>query len=249
MIDPPPKGLDTQVVGRGLIARTFLQDLGVLNKGFVIFASGVSNSGETRPAEFSREKTLIDYWLKRLDGRIFIYFSTCSVYGKYNNYVDHKLKIEELIRDSKGVGHIYRLSQVVGVAKNTTLVPFFTQQALNHASVDIFAGAARNLLSISDVVRLVKLVSPMRGEEPFSMNLASYHSTTAINIYKRITELCDKPFKARLVDGGDNQIVPIDELYGFLDKGDPLFADDYWKTVLDIWVPRLQQALQQGNCR
>ena len=77
------------IIGDGDIAKV-LPD----RDDYIWFASGVSNSQETRKAEFSREKDLLftfaDDQTKRL-----VYFSSLSVFYKDSPYTRHKRKMEQ----------------------------------------------------------------------------------------------------------------------------------------------------------
>ncbi len=87
------------IVGNGLIANLFKNED---RENVVFFASGVSNSLETDKSAFLREENLIRKTIKENPNKIFIYFSTCSIYDSSKNgssYVNHKLKMERLVED------------------------------------------------------------------------------------------------------------------------------------------------------
>ena len=86
------------VIGNGLMAKSF-SDYNNRND-IIVFASGVSNSTETRSSEFKREYNLVIDVLKRYPEFKFVYFSTCSIEDKSveeRPYVRHKLKLEDYI--------------------------------------------------------------------------------------------------------------------------------------------------------
>lgn len=80
------------IIGHGDIA-SVLKD----RDDFIYFASGVSNSLETRQAEFTREKDLLfslaDDQTKRL-----VYFSSLSILYKESPYTRHKKKMETYVK-------------------------------------------------------------------------------------------------------------------------------------------------------
>ena len=87
------------IVGNGLIANLFKNDD---IENVVFFASGVSNSLETEKSAFLREENLLRKHLTENPEKIFIYFSTCSIYDSSKNgslYVNHKLKMERLVEE------------------------------------------------------------------------------------------------------------------------------------------------------
>ena len=102
------------IIGNGLIASLFKE---TDREDVVFFASGVSNSLETRSEEFLREENLIKKTIQENPEKIFVYFSTCSVYDSSktgSNYVLHKLKMEQLIKESVEHYLILRVSNAVG---------------------------------------------------------------------------------------------------------------------------------------
>jgi nucleoside-diphosphate-sugar epimerase len=80
------------IVGNGDIA-SVLPD----RDDFIWFASGVSNSQETRSSECTREKDLLFTFADERDKRL-IYFSTLSVFYKDSPYTRHKKKMEQYVK-------------------------------------------------------------------------------------------------------------------------------------------------------
>ena len=168
------------IVGSGLIASAFQnQDFG---EYLTVFASGVSNSQEHRQPEFIRESDLLKYWLSNSES--LIYFSTCSVEVddlKKNPYVLHKLQMERLVL-SKASGIVIRLPQVVGRSDNKyTLTNFLASKIFNNERYDLYCGALRNLIDISDVVKLTKFLL----ESDHECNLLSF----AMPSYYEVSEI------------------------------------------------------------
>lgn len=83
------------IIGNGDIA-SILKD----REGFVFFASGVSNSQETRASEFRREKDLlfdqIDLCFQK--NLRLVYFSSLAVYNSDTPYFKHKRKMEQYVK-------------------------------------------------------------------------------------------------------------------------------------------------------
>jgi hypothetical protein len=78
------------IIGNGDMA-SVLKD----KKGILYFASGVSNSKETRESEYKREEDLL---LKQDRNLHIIYFSSLSIFYKDTRYTKHKKDMESLIR-------------------------------------------------------------------------------------------------------------------------------------------------------
>ena len=86
------------IIGNGLIASAFKLTLSE-NSDVIVFASGVSNSGEARSEAFLRERKLLVEALKYK--KYILYFSTCSMHDlflKDTPYVTHKMEMESLVR-------------------------------------------------------------------------------------------------------------------------------------------------------
>jgi hypothetical protein len=108
------------VVGRGDIA-SVLPKKG--NRLF--FASGVSNSLETRESEYSREKNLL---LKQNRKAHLVYFSTLAVLYGNNRYVSHKRELEELIKQEFPRYAIVRIGNITWGTNPHTIINFFRLQ-------------------------------------------------------------------------------------------------------------------------
>lgn len=106
------------IVGKGDIA-SILND----REGALFFVSGVSNSNETRDAEFFREIELLD---KQDRSKCIFYFSSISVddiskVGS-NKYLQHKLRMEALIKSNFQNYNIIRIGNIIwGNNPNTFL--------------------------------------------------------------------------------------------------------------------------------
>ncbi len=142
------------IIGNGLIASSFHPHF-ENNADVIIFASGVSNSRETNPAAFQREERLLMNALA--SKKYLVYFSTCSLSDpelQQSPYVMHKIKIEELVRSSKGYA-IFRLTQVVGKTSNPhTLTNYLYQHITSDTPFQIWRHAKRNLIDVDDVVSI-----------------------------------------------------------------------------------------------
>ncbi|HEX7869337.1 MAG TPA: NAD-dependent epimerase, partial [Chryseobacterium sp.] len=106
------------IIGNGLIANALKS---IDTENILFFASGVSNSLENRSSEFDREYNLLKNTIENHPGKIFVYFSTCSIYDSSKNnshYVLHKLKMEQIIADSCQQYFILRVSNAVGKGGN-----------------------------------------------------------------------------------------------------------------------------------
>lgn len=107
------------IIGSGDIA-SVLPD----RDDLVFFASGVSNSQETRESEFRREKDLLfdqDY------EKHIIYFSTLSVFYSSTKYAHHKKRMEAFVKMFKK-HTIIRIGNITWGTNPHTLINYFKAQ-------------------------------------------------------------------------------------------------------------------------
>ena len=146
------------IIGNGMIAKGF-EDF-KYNNEVVIFASGVSNSGETSKVEFSREKDILKRALKEEEDKIFIYFGTCSVYDSQSSqgsYVEHKLKMEKIVQSKHSNYLIFRLPQVLGKNNKKQLVGFLFDKLKNDELFSLY-DIERNIIDISDIEKIASRI-------------------------------------------------------------------------------------------
>src|SRR5690554_2026187 len=140
------------IVGNGLIANAFRE---YDRDDVIFFASGVSNSLETDQAQFDREENLIRKTIEENPGKIFVYFSTCSIYDSSKNasfYVNHKLNMEHLVASDCEKYLIARVSNAVGKGGNPNLLMnYIYRSILNQTKITIHQNAKRNLIDIEDI--------------------------------------------------------------------------------------------------
>jgi len=152
---PPATQAGAAVVGTGLLASAF--DHALLRPlGATVFASGVSNSSETRPEAFAREEALLRQHLAASTGR-FVYFSTCSIADTDragSAYVVHKERMESLV--AARLDHlVLRLPQVVGPTANPhTLTNFLANHIREGRDFPVWANAIRCLVDVEDVAAI-----------------------------------------------------------------------------------------------
>lgn len=228
----------TTVIGTGLLARAFSG--AKFATDCVVIASGVSNSSERRQSEFEREARLVHRSiLENIDQRI-LYFSTCSILQQVGTpYTHHKMEMEALVTKMAPVFHIFRLPQVVGLARNTTLVSHFVAGIIGERKIQLQRDAYRNLLGVTDVVRLVShLASGSIGLNSIQ-HLAAAHSVSVVEILNSISELIGIAPHVELVEGGERYEIPIEFLRHNFDADDEVMKREYWLSVLKKYVPEI----------
>ncbi|MDB5242827.1 MAG: hypothetical protein JWP57_3452 [Spirosoma sp.] len=215
------------VVGNGMIARRFIEF--AERSDVVIFASGVSNSKETHPEPFARERQLVDKTLRETRGSLFVYFSTASVEDpteKGSPYVTHKLKLEQLIRNQAANHLLVRASNVVGGPGNPhTILNFFVNRILRNEPFTIWQHATRNLIDLDDVYRVVTdyIAKPAGWNQ--TILVANPYSISPLALVQAIETHTGQRAQYELVDKGIPFALSADSLSDQLQ----VTAGSYWQ--------------------
>lgn len=107
------------VIGNGDIASA-IKD----RKDLLFFASGVSNSKETRESEYRREINLL---LDQDKSSHIVYFSSLSVFYSDTRYTKHKKHMESLVKGFK-TWTIIRIGNITWGTNPHTLINFFREK-------------------------------------------------------------------------------------------------------------------------
>ena len=141
------------VIGNGMIAQAFASYR--TQEGFVIFASGVSNSNTNDLKQFEREKKLLTDAIKTAEQKTLVYFSTCSITDpslQNSSYVKHKRLMEGLIAQNSPNYTIFRLTNPVGKTDNpNTVLNYFIEKIINQQPFEAWKDASRNIIDIDDM--------------------------------------------------------------------------------------------------
>ena len=142
------------IIGNGLLASAF-SSYGTYDD-VIIFASGVSNSKETKEADFKREIDLLIKSISDNKGLKIIYFSCVLADIIDNHYFNHKLNAEAIIKNSSDNYLIFRIPQIIGKTGNkNNLVNYFKDSIINGNEITIFNDTQRALIDIDDLVKIV----------------------------------------------------------------------------------------------
>ena len=199
------------IVGNGLIANLFREND---RENVVFFASGVSNSLETEKSAFLREENLLRKHLTENPKKIFIYFSTCSIYDSSKNgslYVNHKLKMERLVEDLAKEYVILRVSNAVGKGGNPNLLMNYLVNSVKEEKIiNVHTLATRNLIDADDVKNItLKFIN----ENSFNkiINVAYLENFSTIQILEILEKHFNKTAKTSLVKSGQSYLISIPE--------------------------------------
>lgn len=207
------------IVGRGLIASLFTD---IDQENCIFFASGVSNSLENRKEEFLREENLIRSTMAENPDKIFIYFSTCSIYDSSkteSSYVLHKLRMEQIIKEFCEKYLILRVSNVVGQGGNPNLLMnYLTRSVKSNDRITVHTNATRNLINAEDVKNIT--LSLLDNKELNRIvNVAYLQNYTIIEILEILERFYNVKLNLDLIKSGSGYDIDVFDIeYHFRDN-------------------------------
>lgn len=137
------------IIGHGDIA-SVLPD----REGFIFFASGVSNSQETRESEYQRE---IDLLMKQNKQKHLVYFSSLCIFYSDNRYARHKKYMEELIRKTFKHYTIVRIGNITWGKNPHTLINYLKNRRKAGKELEI-KNVYRYILNKKDFLHWIGLI-------------------------------------------------------------------------------------------
>jgi nucleoside-diphosphate-sugar epimerase len=183
------------IIGKGMVAHAF-KDLSGWEDD-VLFAAGVSNSGEQDEKAYQKETELVKLNLQKLKSPArFVYFSTTSIFDPSksgNFYIRHKLFVEDLIRNSNVNYLILRLPNLVGRSNNpNTLTNFFASAIKSGRKIKLNSKAIRHLIDVSDLSVILNDIIKQFGRRNLTVNVDTDKPLTAGEILSLLEEVLKK---------------------------------------------------------
>ena len=201
----------------------------------VIFASGVSDSTETRPAAFAREKDLLHRIRAKHPEALLVYFGTCSVYDpdrRDTPYVAHKLEMESMIEASPGPWLVLRLPLAVGHGhRGRTLARFLHERIVHEEPFEIWSGATRYPIDVEDVVRIAKYLIGRRSYWSRRINVV-LRAFPVLEFVRALEAATGKKAKYTLLPKGRHYEVACPEIAHLAGELQLDFSADYLGRVL-----------------
>ncbi len=227
------------VVGNGLLAGAFVAY--AEDRDIVIFASGVSNSGERASAEFERERVLLTDTLKN-DPALIIYFSTCSIFDpalSNSLYIKHKIEMESLLQ-AHGRDHmILRLPQVVGVTQNPhTITNFIRDRLVSGETFTVWANASRTLIDVDDVRALADHFIADPAFRNRAINIFPPMHTGAVALVRMMERILDRKGVYAVADVGSSVVLDDPDIVPAAIASGIRFTSDYPEQVLRKYYGR-----------
>jgi len=224
-------------IGNGLIANGL--KLSSKHQTIVLFASGVSNSNETNPAAFDREKKLLIQSLEQHNDKTFVYISSCDVEDPLDNtmYYSHKLAMEDIVKRSTKKHYIFRLPQVVGKTTNkNTLFSFLVDKTTHNQPFDVWTKATRNLIDVDDVDRIINYILSHNIFRNEITNIASLHNTSILELVTRIETYMGKKARYDEVPKGHEYKIDTTKIEKILVKLNITFDASYLERLIQKYI-------------
>ena len=221
------------IIGNGLIANLFKNED---RENVVFFASGVSNSLETEKSAFLREENLLRKHLTENPEKIFIYFSTCSIYDSSKNaslYVNHKLKMERLVEELAKKYVILRVSNAVGKGGNPNLLMNYLVNAFHQEKeITVHTLATRNLIDADDIK---KITLKFINENILNriINVAYLENFSTSEILEILEKYFNKSAKTSLVKSGQSYLISIPEVESYFTENNLTNKENYLLRILE----------------
>ncbi len=193
------------IIGGGLIANNFERYRD--SRDTIIFASGVSNSGETNVDSFNREKKLLLETIKAHADKRIVYFSSCDVIyidkGVNVSYYEHKLHMEQLIKNNCLQYSIFRLPQVIGNSSNTnSLINYLINAIKADEKISIWSNAYKNLITVEDVYLISNYILENGMCDNQVINIINNNYYSIIEIVSTLEGLLNKKCDYELKEKG-----------------------------------------------
>lgn len=221
------------IIGNGIIANAVKS---YDTENMVFFASGVSNSLETRSSEFEREFSLLKTVIEENKEKKLIYFSTLSIHDQskqHSPYVQHKKAIEEHIKSCSDHFLILRIGNIVGKGGNpNTLFNFLTAQINSNNKFTLHLKARRLLLDIEDISKF--LGSHCLDVENKTINLAFPYYYDLKQIVNAIEKKTGEKAQFSETDEGDFYKVDFDKDIETFFSG--IHPENYLETLTQKYI-------------
>jgi nucleoside-diphosphate-sugar epimerase len=198
------------VIGCGLMASAFIGDY-VSDNNFIIFASGVSNSHETNISEFKREENLLIKTLLKNEDKHIVYFSTFNDSNiEKRKYIEHKLNMEMLIKNSKSNYTILKLPQVVGYGGNKhTLVNFIVNKIKNNEEINVYENTYKSLIDVEDIKRIVDVLLKQWKDKNMCVEIPFVEKLQVFEIVNLIMKQLNVEAKMKFINSNINDFPEL----------------------------------------
>jgi glycosyltransferase involved in cell wall biosynthesis len=229
------------VIGSGVIANRFIDYS--LQSNYLIFAGSVNDSAIQNETLIQEEESAVRNALSAHPDITFVYFSSCSIVDSdvhHTQYVQHKVRMEELIQGSARKYLIFRLPQVLGLSDaKSSLVNYLVDAIYNNRSFDLWQHAQKNLIDIDDVHRIVGEILRRKVSLNKIINVASTRQTSVVKLVHDIEIFFGVSAKYLVVNKGTRYDLDVSEIEPIINELKIKFSDDYLGASLRKYFSHL----------
>ena len=143
------------IIGNGDIA-SVLTD----KNDFIFFASGVSNSRETRESEYQREKDLL---MQQDKSKHLVYFSSLMAHKSDTRYFNHKKEMEKMVKDNFRHYAIIRIGNI-SWGKNPNTIINFLKNKMNKGEPIEIQDAYKNIIDKDGFIEIIDSIPNFSSE-------------------------------------------------------------------------------------
>lgn len=223
------------IIGSGLLAKAFDGRFDQ-SRNIWIYAAGVSNSGCVDPYEFARERLrLIKALQAGANANAFVYFSTCSIadpQARSSDYVQHKIKMEMLVREHTNF-IVIRLPQLAGRTPNPhTLLNYLYARIARSERFRLLKYAVRNIIDVDDAALIVMELLEDPQLRRLTINVANPVSCPITDIVAVMEKIIGKPAIMDEVNDGSAYDIDTTLITPILSKLGLSFDRSYVSRVI-----------------
>jgi dolichol-phosphate mannosyltransferase len=233
----------SMVIGSGVIANRFIDY--ALQSQYLIFAGSVNDSAVNDVSIIQAEEAAIGTALAANRDITFVYFSSCSILDpdvSQSPYVQHKVRMEKLVRDSASNFLIFRLPQILALSDTaSSLVNYLVDAISNQKPFELWQNAYKNLIDIDDVHEIIEEVLRKKIALNKTINVASTHQTAVLQIVNYIESFLGCTANYTLQNKGSGYEIDVSDIKPILSVLNIDFGEDYIKTGLGKYFAHLKQ--------
>ncbi|MBO6200439.1 MAG: NAD-dependent epimerase/dehydratase family protein, partial [Chryseobacterium sp.] len=165
---------------------------------------------------------------------------TCSIYDSSktgSDYVLHKLKMEQLIKNSCERYLILRVSNAVGSGGNPNLLMNYLIRSIkNKETIDVHTKATRNLIDAEDIK---KITFELLDGQTFNkiVNVAYTQNYAIIEILEIIERFYDTKLDLNLIKSGSGYDINVPDVEAYFVKNNLTNKDAYLCEILQKYYP------------
>lgn len=221
------------VVGNGMIAHAF--SIYKDDEEIVIYASGVSNSKEDNNYAYQREFELLKEFV---GSKKLVYFSTISIFDKSlkeSKYINHKLKIENFIKENFKNYLIFRLPNVVGKSGNpNTSFNYFKNKIVNNEEFDIQKNATRYFIDVEDLSKILPII--ISKETNKIINTCFNNKLYVTQMICFFEELLQIEAKKSIIEEGEDYTIDNSYFMNIMEYNNFEINKDYNKNLIKKYL-------------